>query len=316
MMCIDFLREEPLSRHTSFRVGGPAEIFVKPQTTDELIEIWNSTGWNLLPVEIIGDGTNVLVSDAGLRGIVICTNKMNGIDLLEGGRIRARAGARLSKVAEVACRAGLAGFEFASGIPGTVGGAVYMNAGAYDHDIGEFCESVTMLDVGTACGRPGLAQCYPAGGQRPPLQNPHAGIIVKPGTEMEFGYRKSCVQQGNMIVLEAIFQLQPGSPAEIRAKMNELNSRRRASQPLDMPSAGSTFKRPPGHFAGKLIEDSGLKGFTIGGAQVSRKHAGFIVNTGSATAQDIYDLIQAVREKVHENFNIWLEPEIKLLGFS
>jgi len=292
MMCIDFLQdflqEEPLSRHTSFRVGGPAEIFVKPQTTDELIEIWNFVGRENRPIEILGDGTNVLVSDAGLRGIVICTNKMNGIELLEGGRIRAQAGARLSKVAEVACKAGLTGFEFASGIPGTVGGAVYMNAGAYDHDIGEFCESVTLFD------------------NKP---------FTKTNKEMGFGYRKSCVQQGNILVLETVFQLQPGNTEEIRAKMNELNSRRRASQPLDMPSAGSTFKRPPGHFAGKLIQDSGLKGFTIGGAQVSEKHAGFVINTGVATAQDIYDLIQAVKEKVYENFGVWLEPEVKMLGF-
>jgi len=292
MMCIDFLQdflqEEPLSRHTSFRVGGPAEIFVKPQTMDKLIEIWNFVGRENHLIEILGDGTNVLVSDAGLRGIVICTNKMNGIELLEDGRIRAQAGARLSKVAEVACKAGLTGFEFASGIPGTVGGAVYMNAGAYDHDIGEFCESVTLFD------------------NKP---------FVKSGTEMGFGYRKSCVQQGNILVLETVFQLQPGNPEEIRAKMNELNSRRRASQPLDMPSAGSTFKRPPGHFAGKLIQDSGLKGFTIGGAQVSEKHAGFVVNTGDATAQDIYNLIQAVKEKVYENFGVWLEPEVKMLGF-
>ena len=295
MMCIDFspgaVQEEPLSRHTSFRVGGPAEIFVKPQTTDEFIKISNSIGRFSRPIEfeILGDGTNVLVSDAGLRGIVISTNKMNDIQLLEGGRIRAQAGARLSKVAEAACKAGLAGFEFASGIPGTVGGAVYMNAGAYDHDIGEFCESVTLFDT---------------------------EIVTKSGTQMEFGYRHSFVQKRKMLVLDATFQLQPGGdPDKIRDKMNELNNRRRTSQPLDMPSAGSTFKRPPGHFAGKLIQDSGLKGFTIGGAKVSQKHAGFIVNTGNATAQDIYDLIQAVREKVHENFGIWLEPEVKLLGF-
>lgn len=294
MTCIEVLKNEPLSRHTSFRVGGPAEFFVKPETTEELIEIYNSTGRKMLPVEIIGDGTNVLVSDAGLRGVVICTNKMNGIELLENGRIHAQAGARLSKVAEVACRAGLKGFEFASGIPGTVGGAVYMNAGAYDHDIGEFCESVTLLDV---------------------AENDVGAACSRPGTEMDFGYRKSYVQQSKALVLEAVFQLQPGSPEEIRAEMNRLNSRRRASQPLDMPSAGSTFKRPPGHFAGKLIEDSGLKGFAIGGAQVSRKHAGFIVNTGNATARDIYDLIHAVREKVHANFGVWLEPEVKLLGF-
>ena len=294
MMSIDSfpgaVQNEPLSRHTSFRVGGPAEIFVKPQTTDDFIKICNSVGRFSLPTEfeILGDGTNVLVSDKGLRGVVICTNKMNDIQLLENGRIRAQAGARLSKVAEAACKAGLKGFEFASGIPGTVGGAVYMNAGAYDHDIGEFCESVTLFDQ---------------------------EIVTKTGVQMDFKYRYSFVQQRKMLVLDAVFQLQEGNPDEIRAEMNRLNNRRRESQPLDMPSAGSTFKRPPGFFAGKLIEDSGLKGFAIGGAQVSQKHAGFVVNTGNATAQDIYDLIQAVRERVHKNYGVWLEPEVKLLGF-
>ncbi|MCL2285653.1 MAG: UDP-N-acetylmuramate dehydrogenase [Firmicutes bacterium] len=284
-----FLFEEPLSRHTSFRVGGPAEIFVKPKSTEEFSEIWHVCGKHGIPLTILGDGTNVLVADAGLRGIIVSTNMMNEIELLENNCIRAQAGARLSKVAETACKAGLAGFEFASGIPGTVGGAVYMNAGAYGHEIGEFCESVTLLKD---------------------------SVFTKPGTEMEFGYRKSIIQQGDMLVLEAVFQLSPGNEDDIRAKMTELNNRRRQSQPLDFPSAGSTFKRPPGHFAGKLIQDSGLKGFTIGGAQVSEKHAGFVINIGNATAQDIFDVIKAVRNRVYDNFNIWLEPEVKLLGFG
>jgi len=283
------LFEEPLSRHTSFRVGGPAEIFVRPKSVEELANVWKFCRENNTPLTILGDGTNVLVADTGLRGVVMSTNKMSGIELLGNNRICAQAGARLSKVAEVASKAGLTGFEFASGIPGTVGGAVYMNAGAYDHDIGEFCESVTLL---------------------------RDEIHVKPAAEMGFGYRKSIVQQGNMLVLEAVFQLYPGNEDDIREKMTDLNNRRRQSQPLDFPSAGSTFKRPAGHFAGKLIQDSGLKGFTIGGAQVSEKHAGFVINTGNATARDIFDVIKAVRNRVYDNFQIWLEPEVKLLGFG
>ena len=282
------LIEEPLARHTSFRVGGPAEIFIKPSTTEELKKVWKICRKHGIPLTILGDGTNVLVADTGLRGVIVSTNKLNEIELCENNRIRVQAGARLSKVAEIACKAGFAGFEFASGIPGTVGGAVYMNAGAYDHDIGEFCESVMLLKD---------------------------DIFVKSGIEMEFGYRRSFAQQGNMLVLEATFQLKPGKEEDIRAKMTELNNRRRQSQPLDFPSAGSTFKRPTGYFAGKLIQDSGLKGFSIGGAQVSEKHAGFVINTGNATAQDIFDVIEAVRKRVHENFNVWLEPEVKILGF-
>jgi len=286
----NILLEEPLANHTSFRVGGPAEIFITPKSIEELAKIWQICRSQNTPITILGDGTNVLVSDAGLRGIVLTTNKLNKVEVLENGQITAQTGAKLAKVAEVACKAGLAGFEFASGIPGTVGGAVYMNAGAYDHDIGEFCESVTLLS-----------------GNK---------IITKHGSEMEFGYRKSCIQTGDMLVLETMFQLKPGNEDEIRAKMKELNNRRRQSQPLDFPSAGSTFKRPTGMFAGKLIQDSELKGFSIGGAQVSEKHAGFVINTGNATAQDIFDLIQAVRNCVHDKFDVWLEPEVKLLGFT
>jgi len=283
-----FLQEELLAYHTTFKVGGPAEVFVTPQTTQELTAIWKTCRNNNIPLTILGDGSNVLVADTGLRGVVVCTNKMNSIELLGDGRIKAQAGAKLAKVAGEAYKAGLAGFEFASGIPGTVGGAIYMNAGAYDGDVGSFCESVMLLKE---------------------------EIFHKPGTEMNFGYRKSFAQQSDMFILEAIFRLTPGNKEQIHTKMTELNSRRKISQPLEFPSAGSTFKRPPGYFAGKLIQDSGLKGFAIGGAQVSEKHAGFIINTGDATAQDIYELIQEVRNRVYANFNVWLEPEVKILGF-
>ena len=295
MTCIDIIRpilpdvlaEEPLSRHTSFRVGGPAEVFARPKTTEAFAKIIEACKLHKLPLTILGDGTNVLVMDDGLRGVVISTTKMNEVKILDNNRISAQAGAKLARVAEIAAKAGLTGFEFASGIPGTVGGAICMNAGAYDGTVGDFCESVVLLDK---------------------------SIFTKPGTEMGFGYRESIVQNSNLLVLEATFKLNPGNEADIRSKMTDLNNRRRASQPLEFPSAGSTFKRPPGYFAGKLIEDSGLKGFSVGGAQVSEKHAGFVINTGNATAQDIFGLICAVRNRVHENFGVWLEPEVRILG--
>jgi len=291
---IEILREEHLSKHTSFRVGGPAEFFALPKTAEELTILVNICHKENVPLTILGDGTNVLISDSGLRGVVVTTSKMNKIECLGNRRIKAQAGARLAKVAEAACKAEFAGFEFASGIPGTVGGAVCMNAGAYDHDIAEFCESVTMLHV---------SNIQP---------------ITIPGTEMGFAYRKSIIHDnpGELLVLEAIFQLLPGTESDIRTKMRELNNRRRQSQPLEFASAGSTFKRPPGHYAGKLIQDSGLKGFAIGGAMVSEKHAGFVVNADNATAQDIYELIKAVQNRVLVDSGVWLEPEVRIMGFS
>jgi len=286
----NILVKELLANHTSFRVGGPAEVFVTPQNADEVAQICTVCRAGDIPLTVLGDGTNVLVSDAGLRGVVLCTAKMDKITVQECGLITAQAGAKLAKVAQEAYKAGLAGFEFASGIPGTVGGAVYMNAGAYDGTVGEFCASVTMLQ--------------------------RCAIVATPGSEMDFGYRQSAAQKNGGFILEAAFQLHPGNQEDILAKMRDLNNRRRQSQPLDVPSAGSTFKRPPGHFAGKLIQDSGLKGFAIGGAQVSEKHAGFVINTGGATAQNIFDLIQEVQRQVYEKFNVKLEPEVRLLGFE
>jgi len=283
------LQEEPLSRHTSFRVGGPAELLVKTENSKEFVFLVETCKKHNIPFVVLGDGSNTLVSDNGLRGVVICTNRMNDIQILDNNRISAQAGAKLSKVAEVACNTGLAGFEFASGIPGTVGGAIYMNAGAYDGTVGEFCESVTLLGE---------------------------DVFTKAGSEMEFGYRKSYAQNTGLIILDATFALSPGNPEDIRNKMKELNNRRRQTQPLEYPSAGSTFKRPEGYFAGKLIQDSGLKGFSIGGAQISEKHAGFVINTGGATATDIYNLIKEVQKRVYENFGVHLETEVKLLGFE
>ena len=283
------LENEPLSRYTSFRVGGLAELFAKPENINDFVFLVETCKEHSIPFVILGDGSNTLVSDLGLRGVVICTNGMNDIQMLDNNRILAQTGAKLSKVAELACNAGLAGFEFASGIPGTVGGAIYMNAGAYDGTVGDFCESVTLYkDV----------------------------FFEKPATGMEFGYRKSYIQNTDILVVQAIFKLTPGNTEDIRTKMKDLNSRRRKTQPLEYPSAGSTFKRPEGYFAGKLIEDSGLKGFSVGGAQVSEKHAGFIINTGGATAGDIYSLIREVQKRVFEKFGVHLETEVRLLGFG
>jgi len=284
---LEILTDEPLSKHTSFRIGGPAEIFVRPKTKEEFCSLWDVCSQHQIPTTILGDGTNVLVSDSGLKGVVVVTNKMNSITI-EEDEITAQAGARLSKLAETACNEGLAGLEFASGIPGTVGGAVCMNAGAYGSEIKDVCALVTMI----------------VNGEVKTLTN----------EQMGFDYRKSIVQQGRMVIVEATFKLQKGNTQEIREKMNDLNTRRRTTQPLDFPSAGSTFKRPVGYFAGKLIQDSGLRGFSIGGAQVSEKHTGFIINKGGATANDVIALIKAVREKVHADSGIWLEPEIKMFG--
>ncbi|MCL2216487.1 MAG: UDP-N-acetylmuramate dehydrogenase [Defluviitaleaceae bacterium] len=284
------LFDEPMSRYTTFGIGGAADILVFPEATDDFLKILKICERNNLPLTALGDGSNVLVSDEGIRGVVVITNKMNDVEILENNRIRAQAGTRLSKLADAAVTAGLDGLAFASGIPGTVGGAIYMNAGAYGHDIGEFIESVTLL-------------------------MPDGAIVSKSAAEMGFGYRKSILADGSaMFVIEAVFKLRPGDPEKTRREMKDLNARRKESQPLEYRSAGSTFKRPEGHFAGKLIEDSGLKGFGIGGAEVSEKHAGFIINKGGATAKDVLELIEAIRQKVHQNFGVWLEPEVRVIG--
>jgi len=283
----DILENEPMSNHTSFKIGGNAEVLARPKTTEELSKIWQACRQHDIPFAILGDGTNVLVADEGIRGVVVLTNKMIQLKI-DGDRIIAAAGVRLAKLAETACKAGLAGLAFASGIPGTVGGAVYMNAGAYGHDISNVCESVKIQTL--------------------------AETVIQPVEQMHFGYRQSKVQEGNQLILETTFKLTPSDPEKIRKEMTDLNHQRREKQPLDFPSAGSAFKRPDGHFASKLIQDSHLKGFQIGDAQVSEKHAGFIINKGNATAKDVKDLIEAVRQKVYGNFGVWLEPEIRMLG--
>jgi UDP-N-acetylmuramate dehydrogenase len=287
-ICEIVLENEAMSNHTSFKIGGPADFLVMPQSPKELIDLWNACKNSDLPITILGDGANVLVSDEGIRGVVVFTNKMCGYELLEGERIRAQAGMKLTALAQAACGAGLAGLPFASGIPGTVGGAIYMNAGAYHHEIEEFIESVTVFFDDE--------------------------IIVKSRSEMDFGYRKSFAQRGDILILDAIFQLESGDSEKIREEMQELNARRKKSQPLEYHSAGSFFKRPEGNFAGRLIEDSGLKGLAVGDAQVSEKHAGFVVNKGNATAADVLALMRQVQATVYEKYGVKLEPEVQILG--
>ncbi len=283
------LLDEPMSRHTTFRAGGPADYFIRPSGLEELsglIRYFNLVGREYL---ILGNGSNLLVGDHGYRGILIQLQDLWDKVEIEGNLIRAEAGALLSKVAAEAQKAGLTGFEFASGIPGTVGGAMVMNAGAYG---GEMADIVTRVDVLT----------------------PDGEIVSLSPEELHFGYRTSIFRRERYTAVSTVFRLEEGDPDEIREKMEELKKQRQMKQPLEYPSAGSTFKRPEGHFAGKLIMDAGLSGMTIGGAKVSEKHCGFIVNTGNASAADILDLIREVQEKVYARFDVRLEPEVCIIG--
>lgn len=280
---------EPMREHTSFRIGGPADVFVEPFDIDELgavLGICHETGHK---PTIIGNGTNLLVSDLGIRGVVIHIGSNLSRIRVDGKTITAEAGVSLAKLASEALAHGLTGLEFASGIPGSLGGAVAMNAGAYGGE---------MKDVVTA------VRCFSQAGEP----------IHLSGDELEFGYRTSAIQTHGYVVAEAVMELQYGNRDEIRAKMNELNARRREKQPLSLPSAGSVFKRPPGHFAGKLIQDAGLRGYRIGGAQVSEKHCGFIVNVGGATANDVLRLIRHIQREVKDQFGVTLEPEVRIIG--
>ena len=242
-----------------------------------------------MPYYILGNGSNLLVSDKGYRGLILQIYKeMNRIEV-HGTRVKAQAGALLSKIGAAAYEAGLTGFEFASGIPGAVGGAVVMNAGAYGGEMKDVLESVTVI-------------------------TPEGKLLTLSNGELELGYRTSIVARKGYIVVEAVFELQTGDKKEIRARMDELKQQRTSKQPLEYPSAGSTFKRPEGYFAGKLIQDAGLRGFQIGGAQVSEKHCGFVINKSGATAADIAELIRQVSEQVMQQFGVKLEPEVKRLG--
>ncbi len=283
------LPDELMSRHTTFRVGGPADYFLMPGNSEELSKIIRYCRENEIDFFILGNGSNLLVSDEGYRGAVIqLFRNMSGIRI-EGTEIYAEAGALLSQIAAKAAAASLTGLEFAGGIPGTLGGACVMNAGAYGGEMKDVLISVTVL-------------------------TPSGEVVTIPASSMELGYRTSCIPGRGLIVLGALMELSDGDPEEIRARMDALRIQRQEKQPLDLPSAGSTFKRPEGYFAGKLIMDAGLRGYTVGGAQVSEKHCGFVVNRGGATAADIRTLIREVRAQVEEQFGVSLEPEVRFLG--
>ena len=279
---------EPMKRHTSFRAGGNAEWFCIPETAEELKAVLAACKKADMPWYVVGNGSNLLVSDDGFSGVIISTGKFDRLDV-DGETVTAGAGVLLSKVAAAAWKAGLTGFEFAAGIPGSVGGAAVMNAGAYGSEMKNVLKNVTVLTA--------------------------EGDVKKiPAEELELGYRTSCMPKIGWLVLEAEYVLVKGEPDAIKAVMDDLAARRRDKQPLEYPSAGSTFKRPEGYFAGKLIEDAGLKGFSVGGASVSEKHAGFVINKDGASASDIYSLCKKVERKVMETFGVSLEMEVKLLG--
>ena len=278
-----------MKTHTTFRVGGPADYFVMAETAEEVQRVTELCRTEEVPCYVIGNGSNLLVSDNGYRGVILqIYRSMSGISV-QGNIIRAQAGALLSAIAAKACENSLTGFEFAAGIPGTIGGASVMNAGAYGGEMKDVLKSVTVLDS--------------------------AGQIRRIDREnLEMSYRTSIISREGYITLEAEIELSAGNPEEIRARMDDLRTRRVTKQPLEYPSAGSTFKRPEGYFAGKLIQDAGLAGFQVGGAKVSEKHCGFVINTGNATAADIQSLMRQVSAKVEEKFGVALEPEVKRLG--
>ena len=283
------LIDEPMSRHTTFRVGGPADFFVIPKAKEEVRDVVRICKEAGMPYYIIGNGSNLLVSDAGYRGVIVQIYKEMNEVKVEGDLVKAQAGALLSGIAAKALGAELSGFEFASGIPGTIGGACVMNAGAYGGEMKDVLESVTVL---TGEGK----------------------IIELGRNELELGYRTSVIAKKGYIVLGAVLKLERGDGEKIKTYMDELKEKRVTKQPLEYPSAGSTFKRPEGYFAGKLIEDAGLRGFQVGGAQVSEKHCGFVINRDHATAADIMELMRQVQIRVKENSGVDLEPEVKRLG--
>lgn len=281
--------QEPMSKHTTFRIGGPADFYLCPHSTKEVQQTVQICKEENLPYFILGNGSNLLVSDKGYRGVIIQLWKNFSDISVKDCCITAKAGALLSKVAAEALEEGLTGMEFASGIPGTIGGAVFMNAGAYGGEMKDIIKEVKVLDD-------------------------QGEVRVLSNEEMKLGYRTSIVKEKGYTVLSAVLQLKKGDVSVIRETMEDLKNRRTSKQPLDMPSAGSTFKRPEGYFAGKLIMDSGLRGFSVGGAQVSEKHCGFVVNKGGATAEDVTALIREVQTRVKEKFGVELETEVRFLG--
>ncbi len=330
------VEHEPMYRHTTFQIGGPAEVFVQPRNLGAFMTALQAARESGLPLTVIGRGSNLLVRDEGVPGVVLCTCGMNGVRV-EGRRVIAEAGATMAQLAQAALHAGLTGAEFAAGIPGTVGGGVFMNAGAYDGEMsGIVTRSVYMDEDGGSRALSGAEQAF---GYRTSIYKQHpewviieAECLLKPGdrsvymdedggsralsgAEQAFGYRTSIYKQHpEWVIIEAECLLKPGDPAEIRAKMDDFARRRREKQPLNFPSAGSTFKRPEGYFAGRLIEGAGLKGASVGGAQVSEKHAGFVINHGGATCADVTALIEHIQKTVFDRFGVHLECEVRTIG--
>lgn len=282
------LSDEPMSRHTTFKIGGVADFFATPSLTQLPVVLEIAKKFNI-PVTVIGNGSNLLVGDKGIRGLVVEIGRAVESIEIENNTMTVGAGTMLSKAANAAADAGLSGMEFASGIPGSVGGAVVMNAGAYG---GEIKDIIISADVVTASG----------------------DIKTLTRDELDLSYRHSCIPENGYIVVKAVFELSPRRSEEIRTAMAELRDKRIEKQPLEYPSAGSTFKRPEGYFAGKLIQDAGLRGYTVGGACVSEKHCGFVVNKGGATAADVLQLIEDVKSKVFKLSGVELEPEVKMIG--
>lgn len=286
---VEILVAEPMKNHTTFRIGGPADALALPKTPEEVAEVVRFCHEHAQPYYVLGNGSNLLVSDEGYRGLVLQLYRNFNEIQVNGEMITVQSGAMLAAVARTAYQTGLTGLEFASGIPGTIGGAVVMNAGAYGGEMKNVLKEVTVLTK-------------------------EGEVLVIPAKALELGYRTSVIPKNGWIVLGAVLQLKKGDQEQILARMEELKEQRITKQPLDLPSAGSTFKRPEGYFAGKLIMDAGLRGFTVGGAQVSEKHCGFVVNRGDATAADVWELICEVKRRVKEMTGVELEPEVKLLG--
>lgn len=281
------LENEPMSRHTTFEIGGPAAYFVRPRSVAEVSGIIRLCVEAGVPWRVIGCGSDLLVADAGVEGVVIEIRDNLSAIKVEGTTVAAGAGATNAAVAEAACAAGLSGYEFASGIPGTVGGAAIMNAGAYDGEFAQVCMRVTCV-------------------------TPEGAVVSVPAADADWSYRHSMFDARGYVVVAAELSLEAADPSVIRARMEELAEKRAAKQPLDMPSAGSTFKRPEGHYAAALIDEAGLRGFAVGGAQVSTKHTGFVVNAGGATARDVEALIDEVRKRVRAHSGVELECEVRL----
>lgn len=283
---IEYVKDEPMRRHTTFKIGGNADVLVKVKSIDELKQVLLLAREFDTPYFVLGKGSNLLVSDKGIEGMVISLAGINDITI-NGNRVVCGAGASLRSVCVAVQKASLSGLEFAYGIPGTIGGALYMNAGAYGGELSQVLESVTVMDE-------------------------KGDLYLVPAGDAGFSYRHSIFQENGSIIVKAVFRLEHGDKDAIHIRMQDYMQRRKASQPLELPSAGSTFKRPEGHYAGALIENSGLKGYCVGGAAVSQKHAGFVVNVENASAKDVKTLIREIQDIVYERFGVRLEPEVRI----